>query len=129
MKGITEKVWVLPTGEEINVSEHINDRMSVYKKVFFILLVLDVIGLISAIIALLPTFQKLPGYGQPMMGVVIVMIAVVVAIQLFEILAKVFLADKRSILDSSIGLPPFIEFCMKTVYARRTRLQRRRTAK
>ena len=78
------------------MSEHINDKMSVYKKVFFILLVLDVIGLISAIIALLPTFQKLSGYGQPMMGILIVMIALVVAIQLFEILAKVFLIKSTS---------------------------------
>ena len=70
--------------------------MSVYKKLFLILLVLDIIGLISAVIALLPTFKQLAGYGQPMMVVISVMIAVVAAIQLFEILAKVFLIKSTS---------------------------------
>ena len=61
-----------------------------------ILLVLDIIGLISVVIALLPTFRQLAGYGQPMMGVISVMIAVVVAIQLFEILTKFFLIKSTS---------------------------------
>ena len=78
------------------MSKQINDKMSVYKKVFLILLVLDMIGLISAAIAFLPTFRQLAGYGQPMMGVISVMIAVVAAIQLFEILAKVFLIKSTS---------------------------------
>ena len=77
--------------EEINLSKQINDKMSVFKKAFIILMVLDIIGLLSALIALLPTFRQLAGYGQPMMAVIIVMIAVMVAIQLYEILAKFFL--------------------------------------
>lgn len=70
--------------------------MSVYKKVFLVLLILDLIGLISALIALLPTFKQLAGYGQLMIGVISVMIALVAAIQLFEILAKFFLIKSTS---------------------------------
>ena len=77
--------------EEINLNKHINDKMSVIKKAFVILLVLDVIGFISAGITMVPTFKQIAGYGQPMLGVFCVMTAVVAAIQLFEILAKFFL--------------------------------------
>ena len=70
--------------------------MSFFKKVFFALLVLDIIGLISTVITLLPTFKQLAGSGQLMLGVISVMVAVIVAIQLFEILAKVFLIKSTS---------------------------------
>ena len=74
----------------------IDCKMSVFKKVFLILLVLDIIGLISAAIELLPTFRQISGFGQPMMAVISVMIAVMAAVQLFEILAKVFLIKSTS---------------------------------
>lgn len=70
--------------------------MPVFKKVFIVVLVLDIIGLISAGIALLPTFKQLAGYGQPMMGILCAMVAVMAAIQLFEILAKLFLIKSTS---------------------------------
>ena len=41
--------------------------------------------------ALLPMLEQLAGYGQVMLGVVGVMVAVIASVQLFEILAKVFL--------------------------------------
>ena len=70
--------------------------MSAMKKAFLILLVLDIIGLLSAAIALLPTFKQMAGFGQPMMGVISVMIAMMIAVQLFEILAKFFLIKSTS---------------------------------
>lgn len=70
--------------------------MSVLKKAFIILLVLDVIGLITAVIAMLPTIGQMAGYGQPMMGVMCAVTAAMVAILLFEILAKFFLIKSTS---------------------------------
>ena len=78
------------------MSKQINDKMSVFKKAFFILLILDVIGSILADIALLPTFMHRAEFGQPMMGIMSAMFAVLAAIQLFEILAKVFLMKSTS---------------------------------
>ena len=82
--------------EGMNLSKQSYDKMSVFKKVFITVLVLDIIGLISAGIALLPTLKQLAGYGQPMMSVMGVMIAVMAAIQLFDILAKGFLIKSTS---------------------------------
>ena len=78
------------------MSKQINDKMPVFKKMFFILLFLDVIGLILAAIALLPTFKKLAGYGAIMLGVASAMVAIVVAVMLFEILAKISLIRSTS---------------------------------
>ena len=78
------------------MSKQSNDKMTVLKKAFLILLVLDMIGLISAVIGLLPTFKQMPEFGQPMMGIFSVIIAVMIAIQLYEILAKVFLVKRIS---------------------------------
>lgn len=82
--------------EETSLSKQIIDKLPLLKKVFLILLVLDVIGLISMVATLLPTFNQLAGYGQLMLGVISVMVAVIVAIQLFEILAKIFLIKSTS---------------------------------
>ena len=78
------------------MSKQINDKMIVFKKAFFILLILDVIGSVLADIALLPTFMHRAEFGQPMMGKMSAMFAVLAAIQLFEILAKVFLMKSTS---------------------------------
>lgn len=78
------------------VSNKVSNRMHIFKKIFFILLVLDCAGLILVGIDLFPTFKQLSGYGQPMISVISVMIAVVVAIQLFEIIAKFFLMKSTS---------------------------------
>ena len=73
-----------------------NDKMSFFKKVFFILAVLDVIGLVSAVRNMLPTFQQMAEFGQPMVSIFIGMTAAMMAIQLYEILAKVFLMKSTS---------------------------------
>ena len=80
----------------MNLSEQINDKMSVFKKAFFILLILDMVGSILADIVLLPTFMHRAEFGQPMMGIMSAMFAALAAIQLFEILAKVFLIKSTS---------------------------------
>ena len=74
----------------------IDGKMSVFKKVFLVLVALDVIGSVLAGISLLPTFGKLAEYGKVMAGVIVVMVAAVAAIQLFEILAKVSLIKSAS---------------------------------
>ena len=78
------------------MSKQSNDHMTVLKKAFLILLVLDIIGSIRAVIALLPTFRQMSEFGQPMMGIFSAMTAVMVAIQLYEILAKFFLMKRIS---------------------------------
>ena len=66
------------------------------KKVFVVLLVLDVMELLSTGVALYPTFGELAGAGQFMLVVMSVMAAVIVAVSLFEILAKLFLLRSTS---------------------------------
>ena len=78
------------------MSKQIQDKMHSFKKAFYILLCWDVLSLILSGIALLPTFKKLAGYGAIMLGVASVIVAIVVAIMLFEILAKVFLIRSTS---------------------------------
>ena len=73
------------------MSNQVSNRMYIFKKIFFILLVLDFAELILVGIALYPTFKQLAGYGQLMLGVASVIAAVIVAVLLFEILAKIFL--------------------------------------
>ena len=73
------------------MSNQISDKMRVLKNVFFILLIWDFIGLVQAVIALIPTFKQLAGYGQIMLVVASVMVALAVAVLLFELLAKIFL--------------------------------------
>jgi hypothetical protein len=70
--------------------------MYIFKKIFFILLVLDFAELILVGIALYPTFKQLAGYGQLMLGVASVIAAVIVTVLLFEILAKIFLLRSTS---------------------------------
>ena len=74
----------------------IHDRLIAVKKVFFVLLVLDLIEMVLSGIALFPTFRTLAGYGQPMLTVSIVMIALMAAVLLFEIFAKMFLIRSAS---------------------------------
>lgn len=78
------------------MSKQINDKMAVFKKAFLILLILDIIGSILSDIASLPTFINRAEFGQPMMGIMSAMFAALMAIQLFEILAKVFLIKSTS---------------------------------
>ena len=70
--------------------------MNIFKKVFSILLGLDFIELILVAVALLSVFKMISGYGNIMTSVVIVMVAVVIAVMVFEILAKVLLIRSAS---------------------------------
>lgn len=78
------------------MSNQVRNRMHIFKTTFFILLVLDVVELILVGIALYPTFKQLAGYGQLMFGIASVISAVIVAVLLFEILAKIFLLRSTS---------------------------------
>jgi hypothetical protein len=78
------------------MNKQIDNRMSIIKKAFSILLILDFIGLILSSIALLPTFKELAKYGQPMIGVAIAIVSVFAAALLFELLAKFFLIRSTS---------------------------------
>ena len=78
------------------MSKQVSNRMHIFKKIFFVLLVLDFVELILVVITLYPTFKQLAGYGQLMLGVTSVIVAVIVAVLLFEILAKIFLLRSTS---------------------------------
>ena len=78
------------------MSKQKNDKMSILKKVFFVLLVLDAISLILAVVGMIPTFRTLAGYGAIMLIVGCVMIAMTVAVKVVEILAKAFLIRSTS---------------------------------
>ena len=78
------------------MSKQMGDKMYRLKKVFVILLFLDVIELLLSGAALYPTFWELAGDGQFMLVVMSVMAAVIVAVSLFEILAKLFLLRSTS---------------------------------
>ena len=70
--------------------------MNVLKKIFSVLLALDLIGLILMGISLVPTFKMMDEYGQIMMTVMIVMVVLMTVILLFEILAKIFIIRSTS---------------------------------
>ena len=78
------------------MNKQFNNKMQILKKVFLVLLILDVVGLVLAAIALLPTFQTLAGYGQFMLIIFGVIVAVIAAVMVFEILAKLFLLRSTS---------------------------------
>lgn len=78
------------------MSKQFNNKMGFLKKVFLVLLVLDIIDLLSAGISMLSTFKQLAGYGQLMLGVIGAMTAVMAAVQLFEIMTKIFLIKSTS---------------------------------
>jgi hypothetical protein len=83
------------------MNEQFSHRLPVFKKVFALLLILDLVGLIEVGIALFPNFRMQAEYGQIMLVISGVMTAVAVAVLLFEILAKVFLI--RNSAQTSIG--------------------------
>ena len=72
------------------------NKMSVFKKLFIVLLALDSISLILAAVALIPTFKTLAGYGAMMLIVSGTMSVMAVAVMAFEVLAKVFLIRSTS---------------------------------
>ena len=78
------------------MNEQINNKMNLLKKVFIILLAFDFIGLVLASTTLFPTFKQLSGYGTLMLVIASIIVAVIVAIMLFEILAKFFLIRSTS---------------------------------
>lgn len=78
------------------MSKQKNDKMSILKKVFLVLLVLDAISLIFAVIELIPTFQMLAGSGAIMFVVTGVMMTITLGVMLFEIVAKLFLIRSTS---------------------------------
>ena len=80
----------------IHMSKQANDKMAILKKVFWVLLVLDALSLILAVIELIPTFQRLAGYGAIMFVVAGVMMTMTLAVMLFEIVAKIFLIRSTS---------------------------------
>lgn len=72
------------------------NKMSVFKKVFIVLLALDSISLILSTIALIPTLKMLAGYGTIMLIVSGTMSVMAVAVMAFEVLAKAFLIRSTS---------------------------------
>ena len=70
--------------------------MNGFKRIFSVLLLLDLIGLILMGIDLLPTFRMMDEYGQIMMVVMIVIVALTVIVMLIEILAKVIIIRTTS---------------------------------
>ena len=73
-----------------------NNKMRVLKTVFIVLLILDIIALIFSAIALLPTFGMLAGYGEIMLIVTVIMMAIALAVPIFEIIAKAFIIRSAS---------------------------------
>lgn len=73
------------------MSKQVSNKMHILNKVFFIFLVLDCVGLIGLGISLYSTFKIVSGYGQMMLGVVGAITAVIAVVQVFEIVAKIFL--------------------------------------
>ena len=78
------------------MSKQIHGGMDILRKTFVVLLVLDFVGLILTGITLAPTFRQLAGYGQIMLVVVGVIVAVIAGVMVFEILAKIFLIRSTS---------------------------------
>lgn len=83
--------------EENNKMQQVSNKMHIFKVAFLVLLVLDFVELILVGIALYPTFKKLAGYGTLMLCVAGVIVAVIVAVLLFELVAKVFLLRSTSL--------------------------------
>lgn len=73
-----------------------NGKLHKFKKVFLILLILDLIELIQALVNLVPSFMELEAYGQMVMIVSIVITGLVAVILLFEIFAKLYLMRSTS---------------------------------
>ena len=80
----------------IDMSEHMNEKLHKFKKVFLILLIFDLIELIQAGVNMLPSFMELEEYGQMVMIVSIVITALIAVILLFEIFAKLYLMRSTS---------------------------------
>ena len=78
------------------MNEQINNKMHLLKKAFIVLLAFDFIGLVLTSAALFPTFKQLSGYGTLMLVIASIIVAVIVVIMLFEILAKFFLIRSTS---------------------------------
>ena len=73
-----------------------NGKLHKFKKVFLILLIIDLIELIQAGVNMLPSFMELEEYGQMVMIVSIVITALIAVILLFEIFAKLYLMRSTS---------------------------------
>ena len=80
----------------IDMSEHMNEKLHKFKKVFLILLIFDLIELIQSGVNMLPSFMELEEYGQMVMIVSIVITGLVAVILLFEIFAKLYLMRSTS---------------------------------
>lgn len=78
------------------MNKQTHDKIHIFKKPFFILLVLDFIEWIWMGISMISTFKLLAGYGKLMLIVAGVIVAVIVLIMLFEILGKIFLIRSTS---------------------------------
>ena len=74
----------------------LNKKMQIIKKIFIVLLILDLVNLILSGINLIPDFKELAEYGTIMLGITIAISAVAMAVMLFEILAKVFFIRSTS---------------------------------
>lgn len=80
----------------IDMSEHMNEKLHKFKKVFLILLIFDLIELIQSGVNMLPSFMELEEYGQMVMIVSIVITGLVAVILLFEIFTKLYLMRSTS---------------------------------
>ena len=77
------------------MSEKISKTMRILKTVFFVLLALEVISLITSLINLLPSFGLIAEYGKIMLVVMSIIMAVAFAVALFSIVVKIFLIMHR----------------------------------
>ena len=80
----------------IDMSEHMNEKLHKFKKVFLILLIFDLIEVIQSGVNMLPSFMELEEYGQMVMIVSIVITGLVAVILLFEIFTKLYLMRSTS---------------------------------
>ena len=71
-------------------------KMNILKKVFIILLILDIVALLLSGIALLPTFSMMVEYGIIMVIVMSTLTAIMSAVLIFEIIAKIFIIRSAS---------------------------------
>lgn len=73
-----------------------NDKIRVFKPVFGVLLILDLVGLIFTCIFTASTFKTMKEYGQIMLIVTSVFVLVMAAVSVFKILTKIFFIRSAS---------------------------------
>lgn len=78
------------------MSEKSNNKMRVLKGFIIALLVLDVIAFVLACVNLIPSFGLFADYGEIMLVVASIITFLILAVILFEVVAKIFILRKNS---------------------------------